>query len=1007
MPRFQFGDVAVDTDAVEVVGPDGRVDIEPQAFDVLSYLVEQPGRLVTKEELLDNVWGDRFVSESALTTRIKQARRALGDDGRTQWAIKTVHGRGYRFVAPRDEAPSSSQPQPPEVTGSLPDELRADTRQMFVGRADELGRAMDVLTRTEASGSFGWIWVVGEPGIGKTRMAAEIAREAHDRGHRVLFGRNNEDLRVPHQPFIEVIRAAAEQQLPGDVTRFFDQLSPDLAPLLPSRPPTATPDASTPTGLDDESRRYRLFEAVVSWLAEQASAAPLTVVVDDVHWAAESTVQLLSHMYHRTSTAPVTFVITGRDTAPDINPRVADLLSAAHGRHDTEVVRLEGLSEVDALRFVGNTVVLADVMRQTAGNPLLLQAVNPSDGSVDVGHAVRRRLAGLTPRVQETLQAASIIGLEFELPIAAAATRRDELDVLDDLEEAIAARLLDDVGVDRFRFTHALIRSSLGDDLSSARRARMHRRTAEAIEMVFPSSQMHLLALARHTSEATTADPSLRPVAIARLERAAHESMRQLSFEEAAAAYRDAVALADPADQELCGRLLLEQGIAEARAGSSMTAMRTFDAALGIARSSGNVVLEVESALRYEDATWRPGLSGVAAIRHLTDAERALDDAIASGATIHHESEWRARLAIGLLRSLAMTGAIDEVEERFPGAHEQARGLRSATLEASVLNVYVSHVRLLRGLDGTRDLVTRLAELQPDIDDDDVALHTVHVRALHAFIDGDFSRVREMADLMAHLQEHSNSSFWRFIRTNQEAMEAFHRGDLRAAEDLAEACLDLANELPEEDGSGTYGLRMFMIRREQDQLASVAPLVRRVLSTGDITGVWTPGLALLLTETGAAEEAAELVSEIKAASFDLPRDAMWSTVMVFLIEVMVSLGDIEACSTLRSRFAQLAGTNVTMGSGLMSFGSADRYLGMLLLTMGDLDAAGECLTVALEADSASGSTLWANESRRWLSYVRRAQGQTTEAEALLEVVASQADDAGLARLARLAREPHR
>ena len=81
MPRYRFGEFAVDSDGIEVAGPDGVREVEPQVFDVLLYLVEQHGRLVTKEELLDNIWGDRFVSESALTTRIKQARRAVDDDG--------------------------------------------------------------------------------------------------------------------------------------------------------------------------------------------------------------------------------------------------------------------------------------------------------------------------------------------------------------------------------------------------------------------------------------------------------------------------------------------------------------------------------------------------------------------------------------------------------------------------------------------------------------------------------------------------------------------------------------------------------------------------------------------------------------------------------------------------------------------------------------------------------------------------------------------------------------
>ncbi len=96
---YVFGDHEIDLDRYEVRRAGHPVPVEPQVFDVLCYLVEHRDRVVTKEELLDNVWGDRFVSESALTSRIKDARRAVGDDGQLQHVIRTVHGRGYRFVA--------------------------------------------------------------------------------------------------------------------------------------------------------------------------------------------------------------------------------------------------------------------------------------------------------------------------------------------------------------------------------------------------------------------------------------------------------------------------------------------------------------------------------------------------------------------------------------------------------------------------------------------------------------------------------------------------------------------------------------------------------------------------------------------------------------------------------------------------------------------------------------------------------------------------------------------
>jgi pimeloyl-ACP methyl ester carboxylesterase/DNA-binding winged helix-turn-helix (wHTH) protein len=118
--RFSFDDCTLDTDTLELFAGGAPVGIEPQVFSVLVYLLSNRDRVVTKEELLDGVWGDRFVSESALTTRIKQARQAVGDSGQEQRVIKTVHGRGYRFVAEVTEATTAEGTRAPEQDGALP-----------------------------------------------------------------------------------------------------------------------------------------------------------------------------------------------------------------------------------------------------------------------------------------------------------------------------------------------------------------------------------------------------------------------------------------------------------------------------------------------------------------------------------------------------------------------------------------------------------------------------------------------------------------------------------------------------------------------------------------------------------------------------------------------------------------------------------------------------------------------------------------------------------------------
>ncbi len=117
-PAFRFGEFEVDVEQFQVRRAGAPVHVEPQVYDVIAHLVANRHRVVTKEELLDVVWGDRFVSESTLSTRINMARKALGDDGRQQAVIKTVFGRGFQFVADGTAATSPEAPARPSTPRS-------------------------------------------------------------------------------------------------------------------------------------------------------------------------------------------------------------------------------------------------------------------------------------------------------------------------------------------------------------------------------------------------------------------------------------------------------------------------------------------------------------------------------------------------------------------------------------------------------------------------------------------------------------------------------------------------------------------------------------------------------------------------------------------------------------------------------------------------------------------------------------------------------------------------
>ena len=183
---YRFGGCVLDTDRVVLLRDGSPVHVEPQVFSLLELLLERRGTVVRKEELLDSVWGTRFVSESALTSRIRSARQAVGDDGTAQQVIRTVHGRGYELVAPvagpfadpTDPADADAGPEPPPIPAppapDRPSRLPAAVLPL-IGRADLLADLEAAVERRRL------VTLTGPGGVGKTSLGFELARRVEHR----------------------------------------------------------------------------------------------------------------------------------------------------------------------------------------------------------------------------------------------------------------------------------------------------------------------------------------------------------------------------------------------------------------------------------------------------------------------------------------------------------------------------------------------------------------------------------------------------------------------------------------------------------------------------------------------------------------------------------------------------------------------------------------------------------------------------------------------------------
>ncbi len=333
---------------------------------------------------------------------------------------------------------------------ALPYPATAAREGPFLGRAEQTATLLDAW-RAVASGERGLVFVSGEPGIGKTRLVAEVAAVAHAEGGQVLWGRCDDELSIPFQPFVEALAGYIDAVSAEDLERL--DPAPDLLRLVPELK-DSLPALGPPLSADADIERLRMFDAIVGFLTAAAHTAPTLLVLDDLHWATKPTVILLKYLVDAGRTPPgLLIACTYRDTDLDrTHP-----LSAALGdiRRSTESARISlgglGLAEVAAFaEALGGTDAMAGAVHgETEGNPLfvgeVLRHLAETDWVADehgipegVRDVIGRRLSRLSERANRVLASGAVMGQEFDLTILEAVAEPDDAGVvLDALEEAV------------------------------------------------------------------------------------------------------------------------------------------------------------------------------------------------------------------------------------------------------------------------------------------------------------------------------------------------------------------------------------------------------------------------------------------------------------------------------------------------------------------------------------------------------------------------------------------
>ena len=884
----------------------------------------------------------------------------------------------------------------------------------FVGRSDEGGR-LEAAWRAAAAGRRRLVVLAGDAGIGKTRLAAELASVAHADGAVVLFGRFEEEAPAPYQPFVQMLRGWAGG---ASLAPFAGRLGARAAELPLVLPELGTPEAGGAASLhgpEQGAQRLRLFDGIAALLAEIAGDAPLLMVLDDLHWADLPTLQLLGHLVRAPAPEAALFLATARRDEQD--EALAGLLASLRREGTLERIELAGLDAAEtgalvaALRSAPATpAFVAELHAETEGNPFFIEEVlRHLAGAGDVALAdagvpegVRevtgRRLARLGEPALAMLSVAAVIGREADFDLLDEAGPLHDDVLVDALEEAVAAGVLreDPERVGRYAFSHALLRATLYDGLSALRRARLHSRVGEAL-IARRGAQLdpHLGQLAHHFALAAPVDRPERAVDFALA--AGRRADRLLAWEEAADHYRAALSareLAGAGEDRMHCELLLVLGASQERAGAR-GAKSTFAAAAATARALGDSGLLGRAALGYAGRWSQLGRVEEDVATLLQEALAALGDA---------EVPLRARLLARLALELYYAG---DPERRLALSDEAvalARRLGDPETLATCLDA--RHYALWRPetVHERLEVASELRRIAATVGDPELELEGAGWTVVDLLELGDIAGADIQIAAASRLAEALHRPLYEWWTSQFRCARAQIDGRFDEAERLAEETLAIGRRGQAENATHVYAQSLFNLRREQGRLAEVEEGVRGMIGLYPAVPAWRCSLALLLLELGREDEAAAEFDAVAAAGFDaLPRDANWLIAITLLAEVCARLGRRDHAGELYEALAPYAGRNVVVGRASTCNGSASRQLGALAAVQGDWRRAEEHLAAALAMHEAMGARPFVARTQLAWAEMELARGDAGAARARLAEAIVIADALGMSALAARAR----
>ena len=848
-----------------------------------------------------------------------------------------------------------------------------DVDPTFVGRARELGKFHELLDAA-VSGRRQVLLLSGEPGIGKTRCADVFARIAEDCGALALWGRCHEEPGAPpYWPWVQVLREYIQSSSESELRLLTTAQAQDIAAIVPglevlaahgdARPP---PDPVTSDHL-----RFRTFDAIAQFLISAAGRVPLVLILDNLHWADAPSLSLLEFLCQELARSRVLIIGTYRDVEVSRKGPLLSTLGELSRETAVERIRLTGLPQSSIADLAERVLGIAlqrpavdAIYQQTDGNPLfvlellkVLQKEGADGGATPIGiripdsvrETIGRRLSYLPQACNELLTVASVLGRYFATTDLSTVAQCEFKLVLASLEAATRAGLIEaaGAGADGYRFTHALIREVLYDELPALERLKLHGRAGDALVDINRADLMPVLSgIAHHYYEAAPLGYSEQAVIFGL--RAAERATQMCAYEDAIAHYDRVLATLTLQVHEgdvRVVRVYFRKGCAYTLLGD--TTLATEALLQGVKQA-----VNLRSPLLVDVITHLMWATSYGPQSHLVPVLERTLAALPEG-----DSVVRAKALAALANALRSTGAQTRIEPLTMKAVAMAERLSDADALCACIKLSIMALRVdPRSLQVRLSLGTQYLEAARRGGDDEALSDAYSWQVLHLL---EAARPDELERLLSEYRQVSVARFGihQYYVRSAEVTLALLRGDWQHAEKNSETLLAAGIKMRRPDAEGVYSAQMFVLNRDLGRLRALQPMVSEFIRNGAATA-WIPGLMLVCAELGMLEDARRWFERVAEDDFRaLPRDDMFVTCLVYCAETCARLADGERAPVLYSLLAPYAG-GAANHPRAVSFGAADHYLGMLAVASGDNQRARTHFETALSVNKTMAAWPW-------------------------------------------------